>query len=408
MPGSPPRSSRRTLFVTVLSLFLAVALLVATAVTVTNYIETGKTAVKVADDTFRMTINRINEQRVAFFTPAFLLTNVLRNAPSFQTADGSKDAIRQLILTSLRASPQISAVYVGYDNGNFFHILSITESEKTFVEQLGGPPLTRFVIHEIRTDNNGARVQTWLFLDSDNRQIGTLSKPSPEYDPRSRDWYRDAMENPKTVVRTLPYLFSATSQVGMTLAQALEHGGVVGVDITLERLMIYIRSIRPNDTHRFVAFDDKNRLLAHFDSEKMFKPSGSGEARSTELATTADLSDPVVEKAFQLFTRSGPYRLATLDVGGTDYLATVDRQIGRDGGAFFQLYAAPLSDFQGTLAGAAGRSIPIALLVFLLTLPAIVYLARSISQPLFRLAKEAELDSIVPARRPDQDALGRA
>ena len=136
---------------------------------------------------------------------------------------------------------------------------------------------------------------------------------------------------------------------------------------------------------------DKNRLLAHFDSEKMFKPSGSGEARSTELATTADLSDPVVEKAFQLFTRSGPYRLATLDVGGTDYLATVDRQIGRDGGAFFQLYAAPLSDFQGTLAGAAGRSIPIALLVFLLTLPAIVYLARSISQPLFRLAKEADL-----------------
>ena len=111
------------------------------------------------------------------------------------------------ILTSLRASPQISAVYVGYDNGNFFHILSITESEKAFVEQLGGPPLTRFVIHEIRTDNNGARVQTWLFLASDNRQIGTLSKPSPEYDPRSRDWYRDAMENPKTVVRTLPYLF---------------------------------------------------------------------------------------------------------------------------------------------------------------------------------------------------------
>src|SRR6201999_2575335 len=139
MPGSPSRNPRRPLFVTVLSLFLAVALLVATAVTVTNYIETGKTAVKVADDTFSMTINRINEQRVAFFTPAFLLTNVLRNAPSFQTADGSKDAIRQLIPPRLSASPQISAVYVGYDNGNFFHILSITESEKAFVEQLGGP-----------------------------------------------------------------------------------------------------------------------------------------------------------------------------------------------------------------------------------------------------------------------------
>jgi len=389
MPDARSRSSRRTLFVTVLSLFLAVALLVASAVTITNYIETRRTAAKVADDTFRQTINRINEQRISFFTPAFLLTSILRNAPSLQTADGSKDAITPLILTSLKASPQISAVYVGYDNGNFFHILSITDAEKAFVEQLGGPPLTRFAVQEIKTDN-GTRTRTWLFLDNDGRQIGTSSKPSPAYDPRERDWYRDAMEHPKIVVRTLPYLFSATSQVGMTLAQALEHGGVVGVDITLERLMMYIRSIRPNDTHRFVAFDDKNRLLAHFDPARMFKHAGSGEPRSTELATTADLRDPVVEKAFQLFARSGPYRLANLDIDGTDYLATVDRQVSRDGGAFFQLYAAPLSDFQGTLAGAAGRSIPVALLVFLLTLPAIVYLARSISKPLIRLSREAD------------------
>jgi adenylate cyclase len=391
MHGSPPNSTRLTLFVTVLSLFLMVALLVGITVTITNYIETRKTAIKVADDTFRVTINRINEQRLAFFTPAYLLTTVLRNAPSFQTADASKDAIRQLILTSLKSSPQISAAYVGYENGNFFHVLSITESEKAFVQQLGGPPLTRFVIQDIRTDNTGARVQTWTFLDKDNHQIGALTKPSPAYDPRSRGWYHDAMENPKTVVRTLPYVFAATSQVGMTLAQALENGGVVGIDITLDRLMVYIRSIRPNEAHRFVAFDDKDRILAHFDSEEMFKRSGSGETKSTELATTADMADPVVQKALQMFARTGPYRLANLDVAGTDYLATVDRQVARDGVPFFQLYAAPLSDFQGTLAGAAGRNIPIALLVFLFTLPAIIYLARSISKPLIRLAKEAEL-----------------
>jgi adenylate cyclase len=391
MHGPPPRRAHLTLFVTVLSLFLMVALLVGTAVTVTNYIETRKTAAKVADDTFRVTMNRINEQRLAFFTPAFLLTTVLRNAPSFQIADGSKDAIRQLIITSLKSSPQISAAYVGYENGNFFHVLSITESEKAFVEQLGGPPLTRFVIQEIRTENNGERVQTWLFLDKDNHQIGALTKPSPAYDPRRRGWYHDAMENPKTTIRTLPYLFSATSQVGMTLAQALEHGGVVGVDITLDRLMIYIRSIRTNEAHRFVAFDDKNRMLAHFEPEKMFRRSGAGETQSIELATTADMADPVVQKALQMFARTGPYRLANLDINGTDYLATVDRQVTRDGGAFFQLYAAPLSDFQGSLADAARRGIPIALLVFLFTLPGIIYLARSISKPLIMLSKEAEL-----------------
>lgn len=388
---SAPRQQRITLFGTVLSLFLIVALLVGSAVTVSNYLETRRTAVKVAADTFQSTIGRINEQRFAFFTPAYLLTTILRNAPSFQTSDGSKEAIRQLILTSLKGNPQISAAYVGYENGNFFHFLSIAEGEKAFVEQLGGPPLTRFVIQEIRADAGGARVQTWLFFDEEYRQIGTLTRPSPSFDPRSRGWYRDAMEHPKTVVRTLPYRFAATSQVGMTLAQALENGGVVGVDIAIDRLMLYIRSIRANDAHRFIAFDDNNHLLAHFDPNQLFKISASGGSASTELATTADVSDPVVREGLQIFVRSGAYRLADFTVAGTPYLATVDRQVARDGGAFFQLYAAPLSDFQGTLADAAGRSIPVALLIFLLSLPAIVYLARSISKPLVRLSDEAEL-----------------
>jgi adenylate cyclase len=391
MDAPKSHNSRLTLFTTVLSLFLAVALLVGTAVTVTNYIQTRQTALKVAGDTFQSTISRINEQRFAFFTPAYLLASVVRNSPSIQTADGSKEAIRPLIFQYLKASPQISAVYAGYANGNFFHVLSVSESEKAFVQQLGGPPLTRFAVQDIRADDNGARTQTWRFFDNDNRQIGTLTNTSPPYDPRSRGWYIDAMKSPKAVVRTMPYQFAATSQVGMTLAQALESGGVVGVDLTLERLMLYVRSIRANDAHRFIAFDDKNRLLAHYDPQQMFKPAGSPENPSFELATTADVTDPVARKGLQLFSRDGPYRLAELSVADTNYLATVDRQITRDGDAFFQLYAAPLSDFQGSLADAAGRSIPVALLIFLLTLPAIIYLARSISNPLARLSKEAEL-----------------
>jgi adenylate cyclase len=389
MSASTSSGPRITLFVTVLSLFLMVALLVGTAVTVANYLETRRTAIKVANDTFRTTIGRINEQRFAFFTPAFLMTEILRNAPSFQMADGSKDAIRPLVLSSLKLNPQLSAVYVGYENGNFFHILSISEAEKAFVAQLGGPPLTRFVIQDIRTGEAGTRIQTWRFIDADNKEIGTLTKPSPEYDPRNRGWYHDARGQPDQVIRTLPYPFAATSQAGMTLAKALD-GGVVGVDITLDRLMVYIRSIRPNDAHRFVAFDDKDRLLAHFDPNQLFKRSGSVESLSIELATANDVADPVVQEALRIFRRSGSYGFAEFRVAGIDYVGTVDKQAAR-GGAFYQLYAAPLSDFQGSLADAAKRSIPIALFVFILLLPAIIYLARSISRPLARLSDEAGL-----------------
>ena len=119
-------------------------------------------------------------------------------------------------------------------------------------------------IQEIRADNGGARIETWKFLDADHRQIGMLTDDRPSYDPRRRDWYREASAKPQNIARTPPYIFATTSQAGMTVARAFA-GGVIGADVTLDRLMAYVRSVRSNEKHRFVAFDDQNRLLAHFD-----------------------------------------------------------------------------------------------------------------------------------------------
>ena len=281
-------------------------------------------------------------------------------------------------------------MYFGYENGNFFQVLSISEAEQTFIARLGGPPATRFAIQDIRTDENDVRGQTWRFFDSDLRQIGTRTSARPEYDPRVRRWYQDARAKPQDIVRTPPYVFSATAQAGMTLASAFE-GGVVGADITLDRLLIYVRSIRPNEQHRFLAFDENNLLLAHSDPDRMFKRSGTGGTESIELATIDDIADPVIKKASQLFKLRGPYRLMELEIDGTEFFATVERQVARDGGVFYVLYSAPVSEFEGALAGAARRNLLAALLAILVALPVIAYLARSISTPLTKLAGEAEL-----------------
>ena len=53
MNPHPARKARITLFVTVLSLFLFVALLVGARVTVTDYVENRRTAIHVAADTFK-------------------------------------------------------------------------------------------------------------------------------------------------------------------------------------------------------------------------------------------------------------------------------------------------------------------------------------------------------------------
>ena len=383
------RSPRIPIFITVLSLFVLAALLLGTALTVINYIETRRTAIKVAAETFRATIDRINERRLGFFAPAFLMTAQLSDDPSVKRIDGLKMSIEALILTNLTLNPQISAAYIGYEDGGYFQILSISDAEVPFLTTLGGPPKTRFAIQEIRHEGSDKHIETWQFLDAMRRQIGTLSKPA-EYDPRQRPWYRDARASPGKIIRNVPYIFATTSQAGFTLAKAFD-GGAVGVDITLDRLMAYVRSVRLNEAHRFLAFDDERRLLAHSDPDQMFKLSTAGGGGSVVVATASDVSDPVMREAIRIFDRDGPFPLVRFYADGADYLATVVRQVARDGGVFFVLYAAPLSDFMGTFADAAARSIPPALLVFVLSLPAIAYLAHSISSPVMRLAGEADL-----------------
>ena len=390
MRASRPARPRFSLFVTILTLFLLVAVLAGTAVTIASYLWARDVAMSVATDTFKAAIDRINQDRLEFFAPAYQITGFPRNDPSFRQGTGSNEAALQLMKSGLIFNPQISAIYVGHENGDYLQVLSISDAEKSFIAQLGGPPLTRFAIQSIRADGNGVRHQTWRFLDDSRQQIGLLAGRVVTYDPRLRDWYRDARSKPQDVIRTPPYLFATTSQVGMTLARAFE-SGAIGVDITLDRLMVYVRSVRRNEQHRFLAFDEDKRLLAHFDPQRLFKHAVPGDPASIRFATTADLTDPVVLEALQRFTRDGAFPLASFDVAGTGYLATVVRQVARDGGVFFVLYAAPLSDFQGTLADAAKRSLPAALLAIIFTLPAIIFLARSISNPLSRLSREAEL-----------------
>lgn len=383
------RSPRIPIFVTVLTLFVLATLLLGTALTIANYVETRRTAIRAASETFRATIDRINERRLGFFAPAFLMVVQLSEDPSIKQPDGPKTSARTLLLTSFMLNPQISAAYVGYENGDYFQILSISEAEIGFINRLGAPLETRFAIQEIHRDTTGKRMVAWQFLDAGRQQIGALSREA-DYDPRRRDWYRDARAQPQKIIRNVPYIFATTSQPGMTLAKTIE-GGAVGVDITLDRLMTYVRSARANETHRFLAFDEEKRLLAHSDPDRMFKPSGPEQGAMLSVATATDLSDPVIREAVRLFEQNGPFSLVSYRVADADYLATVVRQVARDGGVFFVLYAAPLSDFLGTLAGAARRSIPPALLIFALSLPAIAYLAHSISRPIMKLAGEADL-----------------
>ncbi|QDH19870.1 methyl-accepting chemotaxis protein [Saccharibacillus brassicae] len=59
-----------------------------------------------------------------------------------------------------------------------------------------------------------------------------------DYDPRTRDWYTLAMDNPDRAVVTEPYVSASSGKTGITIAKRMSDGsGVVGIDLSIDSLL---------------------------------------------------------------------------------------------------------------------------------------------------------------------------
>ncbi len=98
---------------------------------------------------------------------------------------------------------------------------------------------------------------------------GIISKPANTmppagYDPRDRDWYKDAMETQGKVTISEPYQDASTKNWCITLAQSVKDGsGVVAVDIYLSHLEDLIGKVKLGDTGYAFLLDKNRKYISH-------------------------------------------------------------------------------------------------------------------------------------------------
>lgn len=97
-----------------------------------------------------------------------------------------------------------------------------------------------------------------------------------DYDPRLREWYRQAAESPKQAVWSTAYVDAgASGELVMTVSKAVERQGrvtgVVGMDIRLADFSGYVNGISPGGDGAVVILDRAGLVLAHPDSTRLAK-----------------------------------------------------------------------------------------------------------------------------------------
>lgn len=390
--GPSERKNSLTIFVNIFGILFSVAIVIAAGITLTNSYQLRLAADENATVTFRSTIQRIDEQKQSLFGTLVSFAEVFSAAPAVQRNGLTMDSLLPSLLNGLSANPHILELYAGYEDGDYYEVFSLLPEDTDFIEGMNAHSNTRFAVHKVSRLNADTRVETWQFLDKDRQEIAATENQSVTYDPRLRDWYQQARVGSQNVVRTPPYVFATSPEIGLSFAKSFDGpvGGVFAADITLNQLSAFLQSIQPNTQHRILVFDENLGLLAHTDAEKVLKRTGSGTDLMLEPNKVTDLDDPVIQQTMSLFEEKGSFPIETIILDGRDYLVSVEAFKFGDQTDYI-LYAAPQSEFDEYITEAANRGSFVGIIVTLLSLPFAFFLARSISAPLSQLSDEAKL-----------------
>src|SRR5690606_28099837 len=159
-----------------------------------------------------------------------------------QLDTAAQPAFVQRLRGVLDATPYMSAIYIGYDDGGFLLLRQLTSPVAR--RTLAAPDAARYLLEILRPEPAGQQAVSLQLLDADMRSIRTLDRSDMVYDPRTRDWYARAAGHDEAVL-TDPYRFFITEESGVTLARRLQNGGgIVGVDLALADLSQELRRMK--------------------------------------------------------------------------------------------------------------------------------------------------------------------
>jgi HD-GYP domain-containing protein (c-di-GMP phosphodiesterase class II) len=182
----------------------------------------------------------------------------------------------------LEQNPLLSAVYVGYPDGQFLLVRPLRNAELRV--RMGAPGDAAFLLQSIAREQGGAHlVGRWSFYDAQLRLLATSIRPEYRFDPRTRPWYDEALQT-KTQILTTPYVFFTTQDVGVTLSQPSEEGrAVLGLDVALTDLGREIGSLRLMPRTEIAVLGKDQRVLAYPDMSRVLLRDGD-QARMSPLS----------------------------------------------------------------------------------------------------------------------------
>ncbi|WP_157619402.1 transporter substrate-binding domain-containing protein, partial [Psychromonas aquimarina] len=170
-------------------------------------------------------------------------------------------------------NPVIYALYVGYENGDFYELINLRVVEGMH-EHFNAPRNSRWLAVRV-ISHRGSVIKYSEYLDTSFMLIGKKTENS-DYDPRQRPWFKKA-SGAKGLVKTEPYYFSSLNSPGITYARDINTNGIVlGADITIGVISSFLTKQATLPESELFLFNEKGEKISSSVSPTQLKTDGIG------------------------------------------------------------------------------------------------------------------------------------
>src|SRR5947207_12333568 len=391
VPARPSLSRRRgrlPLHLYIAALFMLLIIGVGGVIAWRNYVENRQLIISASQDL----VQAIGGKTVAAFTsihrPAEMLIDLLARQRLGQ-ATNLADRIKSVayLADALKHSPSLSALYIGYGNGDFFLVRPLRENVAVRA-QFKAPATAAYLVQSIEHGRAGETRGTYVFLDKEQNVLERRDAPDYAFDPRTRGWYQEAIAAQQQI-KTAPYVFFSTGDVGLTFARRSDVGiAAVGADLTLRDLSDVLQQQRLTPSSELVLFNADGVALAYDKPERMRLD--SAQQNNPRLARVEELGSPMLVRVMEELRAGAPITKLGLNVAGREWEGSVSRlQVEGEPRGIYLAVLSPQDELLTEARRISRDTVLITLVIVLVSIPVAWLLSRLVATPLRSLVREA-------------------
>lgn len=306
----------------------------------------------------------------------------------------NKSLFRSMIY-ALDAHDYITTIYVGLENGLFIEY-SALHYATPYLNEINISTPER-AIGVSKTILNGKDIdnlevpENWQYLVEPSEITPAISNQRTTYDHRKRGWYRASIKSENPIWSEI-YEFATTlkGQFGITVSKAIVDSerraiGVLAADISLQSFSDYLRKQNISPNSRIYVIDKEHRIVA-----SSHDVARTGKQEVNEMLSINDSAEVPLQRAvIALKDTSARDSIAFYAANNKDYMAIQLEFPKNTPNILSIVLVSPLDDFVSDIKAVKNANLVFALLITIVAAIAAYLLARSISNPIVHLSREA-------------------